>query len=69
MEDLLLSTVANAAGVVENVGSIFGPGDFAITFFEQDADDLFRIVCVHLAAERLDVKGFFHGIPIVREEG
>ena len=71
IEDLLFGFITNAAGVVENVLRGFERLDLGIAFVEQRADDLFRIMGIHLAAESLDVKVFSTGVFIVagNEEG
>ena len=66
VEHLLFGFIADAAGVVEDQLGFFGRLDLLIALMEQRADDLLRIVRVHLAPEGLDVEGL-HSIFIVRE--
>ncbi len=60
MEHLLLGFVANAAGVVEHQLGLLHLLHLRITLCEQSADDFFRVVSVHLTAERLNIEGL-HG--------
>ena len=56
MEDLLLGFIADRAGVVEDeVGLLFAL-HLRVALRDERADDFFRVVEVHLAAEGLDVK-------------
>ena len=56
VKDLLLGFVTNRAGIVEDqVGFLHGLY-LAIAFGDERADDLFRVMHVHLAAEGLEVK-------------
>ncbi len=57
MKYFLLSFVANAAGVVENELGISGFGHLRVASGEERSRDLFRVVGVHLAAERFEVEG------------
>ena len=60
IENLLLGFIPDAAGVVENVVRRFHGVDLGVALVEERADDLFRVVRVHLAPEGLDVEGLFH---------
>ncbi len=60
MKNFLFGFVANAAGVVEDQVGLFEIRHLGVAIGNQSADDFFRIVRVHLAAEGLDVKGL-HG--------
>ena len=66
VEHLLLGFIADAAGVVEDQLGFFGRLHLLVALMQQRADDLFRVVRVHLAPEGLDVEGL-HSIFIVRE--
>ena len=66
VEHLLLSLIADAAGVVKDQLGFLRGFNLLIPLMQQCADDLLRIVGVHLAPERLDVEGP-HSIFIVRE--
>ena len=61
MEDLLLGLVADGAGVVEDQAGVGFVRHLGVAFLHQRADDFFRVVRVHLAAEGFDVKGL-HGV-------
>ena len=56
VENLLFRFIADAAGVVQHQTGFFGRSDTAIALLQHSAHDFFRIVRVHLTAERLDVK-------------
>jgi hypothetical protein len=56
VENFLLSFVADAAGVIENEFRFFRAFDLRIAVLQKRAHDLFRIVGIHLAAERFYVK-------------
>ena len=66
MENFLFGLVANAAGVVHHQPGGLRRIDLRIPAVSQRADDLLRIVRIHLAPEGLDVEGL-HSIFIVRE--
>ena len=66
VEHLLFGFIADAAGVVEDQLGFLGGLDLLIALMEQRADDLLRVVRIHLAPEGLDVEGL-HSIFIVRE--
>ena len=56
MEDLLLRLVTNGAGVVEDQIGLLHGLDLAIALLQKGANDLLRVVDVHLTAERLQIK-------------
>ena len=56
IEDLLLGLIADGAGVVEDQPGFLDGRDLAVALRNERADDLFRVVGVHLAAKSLDVK-------------
>ena len=58
VEDLLLGLIADAAGVVEDQRGFLGRFHLRIALLHQRADDLLRIVGIHLAAEGFDVESF-----------
>ena len=73
VEDFLLGLIANAAGVVEDQLGFLRGGNLAVALAQKGANDLFGVVGVHLAAERLDVKRlhFFYcnvGSPLQGEK-
>jgi hypothetical protein len=57
-EDLLLGLIADAAGVIENQLGGFGRSHLAVSFGQKCANDLLRVVDIHLTPEGLDVEGF-----------
>jgi len=57
VKDLLLRLVANGAGVVEDQAGIFLRLDLPVTFVLQCANDLFRVMGIHLAAKGLYIEG------------
>ena len=59
VEDLLLGFVADGAGVVEDQAGFFFGLDPAVALLLQCANDLFRVMGIHLAAEGFKVEGFF----------
>jgi hypothetical protein len=66
MVDLLLGLVANTARVVKDMGCFVGRIHLTKALLEHGADDLFRIVGIHLATERFEIKSFFHYASILR---
>jgi hypothetical protein len=66
MEHLLFGLIADATGVIKDQLGFLGGFNFLIALMEQRADDLLRIVGIHLAPKGLDVEGL-HSIFIVRE--
>ncbi len=56
VKDFLFGFIANAAGVVEKVSRFVRRFDLGKTFAKKRSDHLFRIVGVHLTAERLHVE-------------
>ena len=56
MENLLLGFVANRAGVVEDEVRLIHGLNLAVAFRHERADDFFRVMHVHLAAEGFEVK-------------
>jgi len=66
VEHLLFRLIADAAGVVEDQLGFFGGFHLLVALMKQRADDLLRVVGVHLAPEGLDVEGL-HSSFIVRE--
>jgi hypothetical protein len=69
MEHLLLSFVANAAGVVYNQRGGFRGLDLRVTAVNKGSDDLLGIVRIHLAAEGLDVKRLLgHYVLIIGQD-
>ena len=58
MKDLLLGFVADGAGVVKNQAGIFLALNLAIALVLQCANDLLRVMGIHLAAEGFYIKGF-----------
>ena len=58
MKDFLLRLVADGAGVVENQVGLLDRFHLAVAFVHQRANDFFRVVDVHLAAEGFEVEGF-----------
>jgi len=60
VEDSLLGLVADRAGVVENQASVSFILDADVALVLQRADDFFRVMGVHLAAEGFDVKSLAH---------
>src|SRR5690349_16322464 len=71
MKDLLLSFVADGAGVVKNQMGLFDGLHLTIPLMHQRADDFFRVMHIHLAAKGLQVKGLFllsaHGSSITQQ--
>jgi hypothetical protein len=57
-KDLLFRPIADTASVIQHQVSRFRSFDSGIAPSDERADHFFRIVRVHLAAERLDIKGF-----------
>ncbi len=56
VKNLLLRFIANGTGIVENQTGVFFRLHLRVPLGPEGADDLFRIVHVHLAAERFEVK-------------
>ena len=71
VKNLLFRLVADGTGVIEDQAGILFRLDLPVTFVLQCADDLFRVMGIHLAAEGLQIKGFlgchsnFEYTPIV----
>ncbi len=63
VEDLLFRFVADGAGVVEDQVGVGLDLNLAVALLLQCANDLFRVMGIHLAAEGFKVEGFFgcHG--------
>src|ERR1035437_8710584 len=63
VEDLLFRLVADGAGVVKDQAGVFFTFNLPVALLLQCANDLFRVMGIHLAAERFKVEGFFgcHG--------
>ena len=61
VENLLLRFIADGAGVVENQVGLLDRVYLLIAFVDQRADDFFRVMDVHLAAEGFQVEGFVRG--------
>ena len=59
VKDLLLGFVADGAGVVEDQAGIFLRFNLPVALLLQCADDLLRVMGIHLAAEGLKIKCFF----------
>src|ERR1700739_2182916 len=59
VENFLFGFVANGAGVVEDQARVFFRVYLAVAFVQQCANDLFGVMGIHLASERLKVEGFF----------
>ena len=59
VEDLLLGFVADGAGVVEDQAGVVFDLDLAVALLLQCANDLFGVMGIHLAAEGLEIEGFF----------
>ncbi len=59
VEDLLLGLVADGTGVVENQPGLGFGVHLSVALALKRADDFFRVMGVHLAAEGLKVEGFF----------
>ena len=53
VKDLLLGFVADRTGVVEDQAGIFFGLDLPVALMLQCANDLFRVMGIHLAAEGL----------------
>jgi len=62
MEDLLLGFVADGAGVVEDEAGFLLSLDLAVALGQERADDLFRVMDVHLAAKGLNVERFLRAL-------
>ena len=60
VEDLLLGLVTDGAGVVEDEAGVGLVLDLGVALGLEGADDFFRVVRVHLAAEGFDVEGLAH---------
>ncbi len=58
VEDLLLGFVADGAGVVEEQVCVQLSLDLGVSLLFEGADDLFGVMCVHLAAEGLEIECF-----------
>src|SRR5579872_1100647 len=73
MEDLLLGLVADRTGVVENQIRLVNGLDLLVAFLDERADDLFRVVDIHLTAKSLKIKGLLrnprHEASITRRGG
>ncbi len=63
VENFLLGLVADGAGVVENQVGLLDRLHLAIAFLHQRADDLFGVVCIHLAAEGFEVESLLRIVP------
>jgi predicted AAA+ superfamily ATPase len=59
---LLLGFVANGAGVIENQVSFLDRFHLAVTLMHQRANDLLRVMDIHLTAEGLDIKRLLRGL-------
>ncbi len=59
VEDLLLGLVADGTGVVENQPGLCFGVHLAVALTLKRANDFFRVMGVHLAAEGLKIEGFF----------
>ena len=57
IEDLLLRLVADGASVVQNQVSLLDRLHLPVALMHQRANDLFRVMHVHLAAEGFEVEG------------
>ena len=64
VEDFLLGFVADGAGVVEDQAGLGFVGHLGVALLLQRADDFFRVMGVHLAAEGFDVESLAHGSSI-----
>ena len=53
--------VPNGAGVIENEVGLVDGFHLAIAFVDERANDLFRVMHIHLAAEGFEVEGFGGG--------
>src|SRR5215472_6040741 len=58
MKDFLFGFVTDGAGVVQNQISLLDSLHLSIAFLHERADDLFRVMHIHLAAEGFQIKGF-----------
>jgi len=61
MEHFLLRLIPDGAGVVQNQVGLLDRLHLAIAFMHQGADDFFRVMHVHLAAEGFEVEGLVWG--------
>ena len=57
VEDFLFGLVADGAGVVQNQVGLLDRLHLAVALVHQRANDLFRVMDVHLAAEGFEVEG------------
>jgi hypothetical protein len=58
VEDLLFGFVADGAGVVEDQAGVFFRLHLPVALVAKSANDLLRVMGIHLAAEGLKVEGF-----------
>ena len=58
VEDLLFGFVPDGAGVVKDQAGVSLGFNLAVPLLLQCANDLFRVMGIHLAAEGLKVEGF-----------
>jgi hypothetical protein len=56
VKNLLLRLVANRTGVEQNQRSRIGVIDLLVAALHQCADDLFRVMHIHLAAKRFEIE-------------
>src|SRR5581483_565368 len=57
VENLLLGLVTNGASVVEDEVGLLDGRDLAIALGDERTNDLFRVMGIHLTAERFNVEG------------
>ena len=60
VKDLLFGFVADGAGIVEDQPGIGFILHLGIALLFQSTNDLFRVMGVHLAAERFDIESLAH---------
>src|SRR5580704_6403759 len=61
MEHFLLRLIPDRARVVKNQVSLFNGLHLPVAFMHQGANDFFRVMHVHLAAEGFEVEGLVWG--------
>ncbi len=73
VKDFLLGFIADGAGVVENQPSLVHRRNLAIPLRNERANDLFRVMHIHLTAKGLEVEGLLriptHEVSIARGGG
>jgi hypothetical protein len=58
MKNLLLRLIANRTGVIEDQVRILFRFHLPVSLLHQGANDLFRVMHIHLAAKGFQVEGF-----------